>query len=152
MQWVPYSRKYREKQTEQSFFSTKKIRKTYTFFNSLPHRNKHKKTKRSSSARGELLLFICLYFFLRMNVYLPSRCCQSGCSLLYIPTNYHISRCSKLFYIILSKYFYFALHSCTTFACPALSHIARYAPSHRTNNCGTTMQFKCKNNFEHLLI
>ena len=63
MQWVPYSRKYRERQTEQSFFSTKKIRKTYTFFNSLPHRNKHKKTKRSSSARGELLLFVCLYFF-----------------------------------------------------------------------------------------
>ena len=66
-----------------------------------------------------------------------------------------ISRCSKLFYIILSKYFYFAsrsqaspqhssckqaclalhsvctdiaLRSCTAFACSALSHIARYAP------------------------
>ena len=62
-----------------------------------------------------------------------------------------ISRCSKLFYIILSKYFYFALRSCTAFACSALSHIARYAPSHRTNNYGTITQFKCKNNFEHLL-
>ena len=39
-----------------------------------------------------------------------------------------VSRCSKLFYIILSKYFYFALRSCTAFVCPALSHIARYAP------------------------
>ena len=66
-----------------------------------------------------------------------------------------LSRCSKLFYIILSKYFYFAsrsqaspqhssckqacfalhsvctdiaLRSCTAFVCPALSHIARYAP------------------------
>ena len=67
-------------------------------------------------------------------------------------TNYtYISRCSKLFYIILSKYFYFALRSCTAFVCPALSHIARYAPSHRTNNYGTITQFKCKNNFEHLL-
>ena len=67
MQGVPYSRKYRKKneKNKQSsrFCSTKKIRKTYTFFNSLPHRNKHKKTKRSSSARGELLLFVCLYFF-----------------------------------------------------------------------------------------
>ena len=90
-----------------------------------------------------------------------------------------LSRCSKLFYIILSKYFYFAsrsqaspqhssckqaclalhsvctdiaLRSCTAFACSALSHIARYAPSHRTNNYGTISQFKCKNNFEHLLI
>ena len=62
-----------------------------------------------------------------------------------------LSRCSKLFYIILSKYFYFALRSCTAFACSALSHIARYAPSHRTNNYGTITQFKCKNNFEHLL-
>ena len=62
-----------------------------------------------------------------------------------------LSRCSKLFYIILSKYFYFALRSCTAFVCPALSHIARYAPSHRTNNYGTITQFKCKNNFEHLL-
>ena len=63
-----------------------------------------------------------------------------------------ISRCSKLFYIILSKYFYFVLRSCTAFVYPALSHIARYAPSHRTNNYGTITQFKCKNNFEHLLI
>ena len=39
-----------------------------------------------------------------------------------------LSRCSKLFNIILSKYFYFALRSCTAFICPALSHIARYAP------------------------
>ena len=39
-----------------------------------------------------------------------------------------LSRCSKLFNIILSKYFYFALRSCTAFVCPALSHIARYAP------------------------
>ena len=62
-----------------------------------------------------------------------------------------ISRCSKLFNIILSKYFYFALRSCTAFVCPALSHIARYAPLHRTNNYGTITQFKCKNNFEHLL-
>ena len=62
-----------------------------------------------------------------------------------------LSRCSKLFYIILSKYFYFALRSCTAFVCPALSRIARYAPSHRTNNYGTITQFKCKNNFEHLL-
>ena len=89
-----------------------------------------------------------------------------------------ISRCSKLFNIILSKYFYFAsrsqaapqhssckqaclalhsvctdiaLRSCTAFACSALSHIARYVPEHRTNNYGTITQFKCKNNFEHLL-
>ena len=128
MQWVPYSRKYREKQTEQSFFSTKKIRKTYTFFNSLPHRNKHKKKRKGAVLHVANCSFSFVYIFLRMNVYLPSRCCQSGCSLLYIPTNYHISRCSKLFYIILSKYFYFALRSCTAFVCPALSHIARYAP------------------------
>ena len=90
-----------------------------------------------------------------------------------------ISRCSKLFNIILSKYFYFAsrsqaspqhssckqacfalhsvctdiaLRSCTAFVCPALSHIARYAPEHRANNYGTITQFKCKNNFEYLLI
>ena len=63
----------------------------------------------------------------------------------------NLSRCSKIFFIILSKYFYFALRSCTAFVCPALSHIARYAPSHRTNNYGTITQFKCKNNFEHLL-
>ena len=90
-----------------------------------------------------------------------------------------LSRCSKLFYIILSKYFYFAsrsqaspqhssckqaclalhsvctdiaLRSCTAFACSALSHIARYAPSHRTNNYGTISQFKCKNNSEHLFM
>ena len=62
-----------------------------------------------------------------------------------------ISRCSKLFNIILSKYFYFESRSCTAFVCSVLSHIARYAPSHRTNNYGTITQFKCKNNFEHLL-
>ena len=62
-----------------------------------------------------------------------------------------LSRCSKLFNIILSKYFYFESRSCTAFVYPALSHIARYAPSHRTNNYGTITQFKCKNNFEHLL-
>ena len=65
--------------------------------------------------------------------------------------NRDISRCSKLFYIILSKYFYFALRSCTAFDCSVFSHIARYAPLHRTNNYGTITQFKCKNNFEHLL-
>ena len=90
-----------------------------------------------------------------------------------------ISRCSKLFNIILSKYFYFASrsqaapqhssckqaclalhsvctdiesHSCTASACPALSHIARYAPECRTSSYGTITQFKCKNNYEHLLI
>ena len=89
-----------------------------------------------------------------------------------------ISRCSKLFNIILSKYFYFASrsqaapqhssckqaclalhsvctdiesHSCTASACPALSHIARYAPECRTSSYGTITQFKCKNNYEHLL-
>ena len=89
-----------------------------------------------------------------------------------------ISRCSKVFYIILSKYFYFAsrsqaapqhssckqaclaLHSvctdiesrsCTASACPALSHIARYAPECRTSSYDTITQFKCKNNYEHLL-
>ena len=73
--------------------------------------------------------------------------------LLQLPLVYilMLSKCSKLFYIILSKYFYFVLRSCTAIACPALSHIAHYDPSHRTNNYGTTMQFKCKNNFEHLL-
>ena len=44
-----------------------------------------------------------------------------------------------------------ALRYCTAFACSALSHIARYVPEHRTNNYGTITQFKCKNNFEHLL-
>ena len=39
-----------------------------------------------------------------------------------------ISRCSKLFNIILSKYFYFESRSCTAFVCSVLSHIARYAP------------------------
>ena len=63
-----------------------------------------------------------------------------------------ISRCSKLFYIILSKYFYFESRSCTASACPALSHIARYAPECRTSSYGTITQFKCKNNYEHLLM
>ena len=62
-----------------------------------------------------------------------------------------VSRCSKLFYIILSKYFYFESRSCTASACPALSHIARYAPECRTSSYDTITQFKCKNNYEHLL-
>ena len=63
----------------------------------------------------------------------------------------YLSRCSKLFYIILSQYFYFESRSGTASACPALSHIARYAPECRTSSYGTITQFKCKNNYEHLL-
>ena len=42
--------------------------------------------------------------------------------------------------------------SCTASARPVLSHIARYAPEYRTSSYGTITQFKCKNNYEHLLI
>ena len=41
--------------------------------------------------------------------------------------------------------------SCTASARPVLSHIARYAPEYRTSSYGTITQFKCKNNYEHLL-
>ena len=55
-----------------------------------------------------------------------------------------------------AKYWKRAFIFCIRFAlildCSVFSHIARYAPSHRTNNYGTITQFKCKNNFEHLLI
>lgn len=66
MQGVPYSRKYRkkrERQTEQSFFSTKKIRKTYTFFNSLPHRNKHKKNEKEQFCTWRTAPFRLSIFF-----------------------------------------------------------------------------------------
>ena len=75
---------------------------------------------------------------------------SDNCDYLYFAKEF-ISRCSKLFYIILSKYFYFEPVSCTASARPVLSHIARYAPEYRTSSYGTITQFKCKNNFEHLL-
>ena len=127
MQGVPYSRKYRKKTRKTNravvFVRLKKSVRPTHFSTAYPIGTSTKKRK-GAVLHVANCSFSFVYIFLRMNVYLPSRCCQSGCSLLYIPTNYHISRCSKLFYIILSKYFYFALHSCTTFACPALSHIA----------------------------
>ena len=39
---------------------------------------------------------------------------SDNCDYLYFAKEF-ISRCSKLFYIILSKYFYFESRSCTAF-------------------------------------